>query len=69
MTDDILAQIANDITVRLRVKARHVRLVVGINENIIIDLLEDEAAREIENLRTKCAHLESEVARLERLTS
>jgi len=66
--DNLLAQIANDITVRLRVKARHVRLVLGVNENIIIDSLEDEAAKEIENLRIKCSHLESEIARLERLS-
>jgi hypothetical protein len=67
--EDLLAQIANDITVRLRVKARHVRLVLGVNENIVIDSLEDEAAKEIESLRTKCVHLESEVARLERLSN
>jgi len=66
MTDDILAQIAKDIAYRLRIQSSAIKL---HRFSEMMDDIYGEAANEIENLRTKCAHLESEVARLERLNN
>lgn len=59
MTDDLIEQITNDITTRLRVKARHVRLVLGFNEAIVLGSLEEEAANEIERLRLEIYRLQN----------
>lgn len=70
MADDILAQLQKDIAFRLRLQAQVSNLYEIHHPHMIrVKTIYEEAADEIERLRLKCEHLESEVARLERLSN
>ena len=55
MTDDLITQIMNDIVTRLRVQDSAFRMVVGVNDSVLVGSIYSEAADEIERLRAELA--------------